>query len=160
MDIEDPSPISNCLVDALINLKHLTSYSISVVPPVKQTVYVLDSNNIQLNHLGIYLGTSSPVEEAFSCLQSAQSCSKLASFCAKFDYTTDALAVSRGLIFLGHSLQNLTRLKVDCGHADNTIILFVDIVQNLPMLESFDFVELQMDESDEQMKEYDYMFYS
>lgn len=58
------------------------------------------------------------------------------------------MAVSPVLIPLCRSLDHLTRLTIRTNYSINTVIFFVDILQNLPLLESIDFWPLHIESAD------------
>lgn len=46
----------------LNNLKQLKNYSVNLIPPSQTVLDALNANNVQLNHLLVYLDSLSPIE--------------------------------------------------------------------------------------------------
>lgn len=142
--MENEALISASLVRVLGNLRHLDTHAVNLIPSSEALLDILGANRIQLKQLMMHLGCSSPIEEIFNSVIAASSTSTLSSLLVECGHTTDSLAVSRGLMNLGRSLQNLTHLKVSYGYADCVALLFVDVLQKLTLLESLEFGILQV----------------
>lgn len=158
---------SSYLVNALGNLKYLTNYSLNLAPPFKLVFDAFDENHVQLEHLVIHLESHYPIQEIFNSVKAAQSCSSLSSLAIECHATTNAMDLSLGLLPLDRSLRNLTHLNIDYGRRSaDTIILLLDIIQNLTMLESLEFQGLLIVETvnlpriEEVVKEYDDLSHS
>lgn len=142
--VGDKELISTSMANALGNLKHLKNYAINLIPPSPPVLKVLNRNKTQLKHLMIPLGTSTFIEETFNFVKAAQSCLTVSSIALETAVYTDALAVGRGLVDLGTQLKHLTHPKVGYEYSSKTTLLFVDIIQNLTMLESLEFGKLDV----------------
>lgn len=137
-----------------------------MAPPSRAIPDTLNANQIQLEHLLIYLDESSPIEETFNFVKVAQSCSTVSSFVIESADNTDTLTISRGLVAFGAGLKHVTHLSFQYYLSDNTTLLFVDIVQNLTTLEKLGFGTLAMiDGADlfhtaEEVQQHETLFYS
>lgn len=88
----------------------------------------------------IYVNQYVSLEETFVAIKTTHSPSSISSLAVECDEYTNAMGVSRGLVSLGLVWKQQTHLELDYdGPEPNTVILFVDMVQNLTTLESLVF---------------------
>lgn len=60
--ISNKELIADSLASILNNLKQLKNYSVNLIPPSQTVLDALNANNVQLNHLLVYLDSLSLIE--------------------------------------------------------------------------------------------------
>lgn len=143
--MEDKDLVSISLASALGPLKHLFNYTVNLIPLSQPVFDLLDASEVRLKHFMMYLDDKISLEETFDMVMTAPSTSTISSLALECRHRPDPLVVSRGFIPWCLGLEHLTQLKVDCDYSVNIAILFVDMLQNLTMLESLEFGYLHLD---------------
>lgn len=132
-EIEDKESITKCMAAALKNMKNLEVYSVDFAS--RSTFDVMESSNVQLNHLGFLISTNDLIEEMFTSMQTGSAVSTISSLLIAFTEFIDVSAISQRLIDVCLNLQHITSLQINCKVCINTTILLIDIIQSLTMLE-------------------------
>lgn len=139
--IQDKRLMTRALADTITNLAHLKKDSMYPCS-VSETVFnVMNGNHVQLDHFGYVTDTDANgvmIKEELATIQSAQPVSSIFSLKIKNRPEIDDLLVGPNILNLCRHLRYLTCLTISWLDGKNTIIVLIDILQNLTTLKSLE----------------------
>lgn len=136
----DRELIDESLAIALPNIKHVKSYLVHPSPSASRAVYdVMDSNQVQLDHLVFVVDNADRITETFTTLQAARSVSSVSSLKIKCLIGVDHLLVNQRLADLCSRLGCLSSLKLTCYYGQEVFTLLADIIQRLTTLQCLEY---------------------
>lgn len=127
-------------------MENLINCSVGICSLSQAILDAMENNGVQLGHFGFLVeDDDDSVTQIFGAIQAAQSVSSISSL-AITRKTQDALPLTNCLLDLCFNFNNLTSLQIDCRYPHITPLLLIDILENLTMLESFQYRDFMTDE--------------